>query len=209
MNNADKLPPLSLSVAARRALAWNRPVGFCVSNAVSSATGLPPQTMLNLAAGSYHGIALGTVLFVLSAMAGGLLGLLILRGLLRDRLLRSSFMQPHKSKWEALDRAISVQGAIKLVALLRLSPAIPFMPATALLALTEVDVVSFALGTSVGLIPFAFVYALVGSAGRQLLTGGFRNPATLGLTTFGVVTTIALTTYINQVVSSALADVHG
>ena len=95
----DKLPPLSLA-SARRALAWSKPIGFCVSNMVSSATGLPPQTMLNLAAGSYHGIALGTLLFVISATIGGLLGLLVVRGLLRDRLLRSSFMQPHRPRWE-------------------------------------------------------------------------------------------------------------
>ena len=108
-----------------------------------------------------------------------------------------------------MDRAINVQGASKLVALLRLSPAIPFMPATALLALTNVNPFAFTLGTSIGLIPFAFVYALMGSAGRQLLTGGFRNPATLSLAVFGLVTTIALTAYINGVASAALAEVHG
>ena len=114
--------------------------------------------------------------------------------------------RPHRRKWEALDRAISVEGAVRLVALLRLSPAIPFMPATVLLGLTSVPVHAFAIGTLFGLVPFAAVYAFVGKAGKELLTGGLRNPATLSLTVFGLLTTIALTMYINNVAGNALAE---
>lgn len=161
--------------------------------------------MLNLAAGSYHGVTVGTLLFVVSATIGGLLGFLLMRTLLRGMLLRAKFMQPHRSKWEALDRAISTEGAVRLVTLLRLSPAIPFMPATALLSFTEVSFSAFAIGTLIGLVPFTAIYAFVGVAGKELLTGGLRNPQTLALTAFGVATTIALTVYINSVASTALA----
>ena len=200
----SKIPLLSLS-SAKRVLDWSTPLGFCLSNVVSSATGLPPQTMLNLAAGSYHGVTVGTLLFVVSATIGGLLGFLLMRTLLRGMLLRAKFMQPHRSKWEALDRAISMEGAVRLVTLLRLSPAIPFMPATALLSFTEVSFAAFAIGTLIGLVPFTAIYAFVGVAGKELLTGGLRNPQTLALTAFGVATTIALTVYINSVASTALA----
>ena len=195
--------PLPSLTAARRLLDWKEPVGYFIVNTVSGATGLPPQTLLNLA-GSYHGIGLGSALFILSATLGGVIGLVLVRCLLRGLLLRTPWMQRQRSKWEALDRAIVKEGAAKLVALLRLAPVIPFMPATVLLALTDVPLPSFILGTALGLVPFTLVYCYVGSAGRQVLSGGLRNPAMLGLTLAGLATTTALTVKINGVASKAL-----
>ena len=204
---AAKLPPLAL--AARRLFDLSTPLGFSITNAVSGATALPPQTILNLAAGTYHGVLLGSILFIASATFGGIFCLLLVRNMLRGALLRSSFMQQHRSRWEALDRAIMKEGAGKLVALMRLSPVIPFMPATVLLALTETPLSAFVYGSVLGLIPFTMVYAYIGSAGKQLLSGGMSNPKTLSLTLVGLVTTLALTWKISSVASKALEDAGG
>ena len=139
---------------------------------------------------------------------GGLLGLLFVRLLLRDALLRSPWMQKHKGKWEALDRAVDREGAALIVGLLRLSPAIPYMPSTTLLGLTDVPLMPFLVGTALGLVPFTIIYAYLGSAGRQLFAGGLRNPRALALTIFGLATTLVLTAKINGVASKALADVQ-
>ena len=61
---ASVTPALAL---ARRLLDVRHPLSFSVINAVSGAAGLPPATVLNLAAGSYHGVFVGTILFIASA----------------------------------------------------------------------------------------------------------------------------------------------
>ena len=203
---AAKLPALA---RAARLFDLTTPLGFSLTNFVSGATALPPQTVLNLAAGTYHGVLVGSLLFIASATLGGILCLLVVRNLLRAALLRSSFMQQHRSRWEALDRAIAKEGASKLVALMRLSPVIPFMPATVLLALTETPLSSFIYGSVLGLIPFTMVYAYIGSAGGMLFSGGMRNPKALSLTLVGLVTTLALTWKISSVASKALEDAGG
>ena len=99
-----------------------------------------------------------------------MIGLLLVRLLLRDVLLRSGWMQQRRGSWEALERAISREGAGLVIALLRLSPAIPFMPATMLLALTDVPLLPYLVGTVVGLIPFTLICELRGVSERARST---------------------------------------
>jgi uncharacterized membrane protein YdjX (TVP38/TMEM64 family) len=188
---------------ARRLVDIRHPLGFSVVNTFSGLTGLPPATALNLAAGSYHGVLFGTCLFSLTATLGAAIGLIIVRLLLRDLVLR--WMSKHRGKADALDTAIRKEGATLIVGLLRLSPVIPFMPTTMLLALTDAPTIPFLIGTLLGVVPFAFLYSYMGVAGKQLLNGGFRNPKTILLALVTIASTVALTVKINAVVSNALS----
>ncbi|EOD38101.1 hypothetical protein EMIHUDRAFT_200551 [Emiliania huxleyi CCMP1516] len=68
----------------------------------------------------------------------------------------------------ALDRAIAKEGALSIVVLLRLSPAMPLVLASALLAFTQVSLGPYTAGTVVGLLPFSAVYCYAGAAGAEV-----------------------------------------
>lgn len=184
--------------------AANSPIAFVAVSALSGFCSVPPSSLVNLAAGTLHGVALGSLLYLVGTVIGGLGTLLCVR-VLRDVLLRQQCMLAHQSKWEAFDAAIESEGPFKLVTLLRLSPAMPYSPTSALLGLTRVPLLQFCAGTLLGLAPFSIVYAYVGSVGRQMVSGNLLDdPLQLGMTLFGLVVTVYVTWRIGVTASAAL-----
>jgi uncharacterized membrane protein YdjX (TVP38/TMEM64 family) len=61
--------------------------------------------------------------------------------------------------------------AVKVV-LLRLTPVVPFAVSNYVLGLTELGVGPFVVGTTVGMLPWALFYVLLGASGRGLLLSG-------------------------------------
>lgn len=177
------------------------PAPFVMATAMSSLVGIPPSSGPNLAAGAYFGTLRGTALFLLGALLGSLASLLLVRTMFKAWLHRK--MQRHEAKWRALDVAIAKEGALLIVVLLRLSPAMPISFVNALLGLASVGVVPFVLGTAVGLLPFSFVYAYVGAVGKQAAAGG-QSTLDVALQVAGVVATLGLTYKISKVAQAAL-----
>lgn len=182
------------------------PLGFVALAAISALTGVPPSSGPNLLAGSLFGTPLGTAFYMLGTMLGSTMSYILVRSLLRDFLMRK--MATHAAKWQGLDVAIAKEGAFFIVVLLRLSPAMPLAVANAVLGLTSVGIAPFFLGTSLGLLPFSFVYVYVGSLGSQMASSSGDSPAydplQLGLTVAGLVATVALTWKISKVATAAL-----
>ncbi len=81
-----------------------------------------PGSVITLIAGAVYGLAWGMVIVSAASTTVAALAFLIARYAARDRVRRTIERSP---QLEALDRAIGEQGW-KIVALLRLSPAIPF-----------------------------------------------------------------------------------
>src|SRR6185437_16215520 len=83
---------------------------------------LLPAWAMTLVAGALFGLASGTLVVSLaSTMAAGL-SCLIARYFARERIARRI---RHYPRFDAVDRAVA-EGGWKIVALLRLSPAVPF-----------------------------------------------------------------------------------
>jgi uncharacterized membrane protein YdjX (TVP38/TMEM64 family) len=83
---------------------------------------LLPGSALTLAAGALFGLVGGTIVASLASTTGAALAFLIGRYLARRRI--QSLLR-HYPRFDAMDKAINENGW-KIVALLRLSPAVPF-----------------------------------------------------------------------------------
>ncbi len=179
-------------------------VGFVALSAASALTGFPPASGPNLLAGSLFGPLLGTACFMLGTMLGSVVSFALVRTVLRGWLMRR--MASYAPQWKGIDLAIAREGAFFIVMLLRLSPAMPLAIANAVLGLTSVGFVPYALGTACGLLPFSFIYVYVGSLGKQMTEGAglFDDPLQLALTVAGLVTTAGLTWKISKVATAAL-----
>ena len=121
------------------------PLVFAAVTLLSAVTGVPPATVPNVAAGAIYGPFQGTYIYVAVSTIGACISMVMVRTFLRGFLMKK-FAQ-YEARWKALDGAVAKEGAFTIVTLLRLSPAMPFAPASLLLGLTSVDLVPFALGT--------------------------------------------------------------
>jgi uncharacterized membrane protein YdjX (TVP38/TMEM64 family) len=166
---------------------------------------LVPGSALTVTAGAFFGLFLGAVVAWVSATTGAALAFLIARYLARERIAR--LLEPYP-KFRAIDRAISEQGW-KIVALLRLSPAVPFNLQNYLYGLTGIRFWPCTLATAVAMLPGTFLYVYLGYLGRASIeaAAGSRHSGSLAqwaLTVVGLAATVAVTVYVTQLARQAL-----
>jgi uncharacterized membrane protein YdjX (TVP38/TMEM64 family) len=165
---------------------------------------LVPGSALTLTAGALFGLGLGTVVVSVSATASAAAAFLIARHLARDRVARKVRQYP---KFDAIDRAIS-EGGWKIVALLRLSPAVPFGLQNYFYGLTGIRFGTCVLTSWVAMLPGTFMYVYLGDVGRAGLEaaggGRTRGPAEWALTIVGLVATVAVTVYVTRLARRAI-----
>jgi uncharacterized membrane protein YdjX (TVP38/TMEM64 family) len=114
-----------------------------------------------------------------------------------------------KLKFAAIDRAVSEEG-LKIVFLLRLTPAVPFNLLNYALGLTRVRFVDYLIA-SVGMIPGTLLYVYSGKlagdvtaiASEPALAKGWGYYSLLAL---GLAATLALTIVVTRIARRALAD---
>lgn len=126
---------------------------------VQTAFSLPGGAIMTLAGGFLFGSVLGTIFVNIGATTGATLAFLAARYLLRDWVERKFG-----------DRLGPIQegfakNAFSYLMTLRLIPLFPFFLVNLVSGLTRVNVGTYAVATSLGIIPGSFVYAY---AGRQL-----------------------------------------
>jgi uncharacterized membrane protein YdjX (TVP38/TMEM64 family) len=168
---------------------------------------LVPASVLTLAAGALFGLVAGTVVVSLAATTGAALAFLISRHLARDLVARKVAQNP---KYAAIDRAISASGW-KIVALLRLSPAVPFNLQNYLYGLTGIPFWTCVLTSWLAMLPGTFLYVYLGYAGRAGLeaAGGeagarSRTPGEWALTAVGLLATVVVTVYVTRLAHQAV-----
>jgi uncharacterized membrane protein YdjX (TVP38/TMEM64 family) len=118
-----------------------------------------PAFLLIMAGGAVFGTVLGTTLAMAGAMIGGIAAFLIARHLARARVANRV---AKNATLAAIDRSIGEDG-MRLIFLLRLSPAIPFVLSNYALGVTRVRFSHFVVGT-LGLVPIVLTFAAFGSA---------------------------------------------
>ncbi len=120
---------------------------------------LPGGAILTLTGGFLFGSLMGTVFVNVGATIGATLAFLAARYLLRDWVERKF--------GDRLDtiQAGFAQNAFSYLMTLRLIPAFPFFLVNLVSGLTRVNLGTYVLATSLGIIPGSFVFAF---AGRQL-----------------------------------------
>ena len=124
---------------------------------------LGPAWLLTLGAGFSFGLLRGALVVWAGATAGAALAFLIARHLARERVER---LAKRDRRFRAIDRAIAEKGW-KIVALLRLSPLVPFTISNYVYGLTGIRFVPYLLASAVGMLPLVFLYTYFGVAGRE------------------------------------------
>jgi len=162
-----------------------------------------PGTILTLAAGALFGLVVGTVTVSIGSTLGAALAFLIARYVARDKV---AAMAGRHRNFGAIDRAID-EGGWRIVAMLRLSPAIPFNLQNYLYGLTPVRFWTCVVTSWLAMLPGTFLYVYLGHVTVAAVgTDRARTPAEWVMLAVGLLATAAVTVYITWLARRKLQE---
>jgi uncharacterized membrane protein YdjX (TVP38/TMEM64 family) len=163
---------------------------------------LIPGSLLTLAGGAVFGLVKGTLVVSLAATTGAALAFLIARHFAREKVQKRIRQSP---RLQAVDHAIGREGW-KIVALLRLSPAVPFTLQNYLYGVTAIRFWPCILTSWVAMLPGTFLYVYLGSLGSQALAGDKTTIGEWTLRGAGLLATVLVTVYIARIAKQAIGE---
>ncbi|MBU6268232.1 MAG: VTT domain-containing protein [Sphingomonadales bacterium] len=137
-------------------------LAFGLGQTVVAASGVLPASMIAVMAGATLGFGRGLALSMLATMLGGWLAFTVSRSALGGWIGRRLEKRPGLAR---IDAAIAGEGW-RMVALLRVSPVMPFALTSYALGLTRISHRDFLLGTLASL-PALAGYVALGALGKQ------------------------------------------
>ncbi len=167
---------------------------------VAAALLFVPGIVLTIGAGALFGLGWGMVIVSIASTTAAALAFLIARHVARERVEK---LVKRDTRFEAIDSAIAARGWT-IVALLRLSPLVPFSLSNYLYGLTSVPFLPYVAASWAGMLPATFVYVYLGSAGRSLGAGGGKSPGEWALLGAGLAATVAVTVLLTRVARKQL-----
>jgi len=126
-----------------------------------------PGSVLTIGAGLAFGLWRGFAVVSAGATLGASLAFLVARYFLRQRVQAAAKNHP---KFAAMDEATGREGW-KMVALLRLSPLLPFNLSNYLYGVTRIGFWPYVAASWAGMLPGTFLYVYLGAAGREAASG--------------------------------------
>jgi uncharacterized membrane protein YdjX (TVP38/TMEM64 family) len=174
------------------------PVAFVVAY-VAVVLLMLPAFLMTMAAGAVFGVAKGSALVLLGATLGGTAAFLLGRTLLRGYVAQRVAKHPTLS---TVDRVVGDDG-LRLMFLLRLSPAIPFVLSNYALGVTRVKTRDFVFAMP-GMLPIIASYAAFGAAGAT--SAGGKGALPTPVLAVGVVATVVLGLLFARITQRALHD---
>jgi uncharacterized membrane protein YdjX (TVP38/TMEM64 family) len=169
---------------------------------------LVPASVFCLLAGALFGSVGGAVTGWAGLVVGQTAAFLLGRTLLRARV--AAWLAAAPPRWATLDAALA-RGGWRLVALLRLSPALPWNALNIALAATSVRFTPYALASAVAVAPWAALFAYAGSLAASLADvvegrAGPTGPAAVAAAAAGAVATAAAASYAVLLARRAMSD---
>jgi len=161
---------------------------------------MAPASVLTLAAGGLFGLWVGTLTVSLASTTGAALAFLIARYLARERVAGIVRSRPALA---AIDRAIDT-GGWRIVAMLRLSPAVPFNVQNYFYGLTSIRFGQCVLASWIAMLPGTFMYVYLGHATGAIVAGGGRSGMQWTMMGIGLAATVAVTVYITRLARAQL-----
>ena len=158
-----------------------------------------PAFLLAMAAGAVFGVVNGSLLVLTGATVGGTLAFGLGRTVLRASVARRVAAHPTLS---AVDRVIGDDG-LRLMFLLRLSPAIPFVLSNYALGVTRVRTRDFVMAMP-GMLPIIASSAAFGAAGAKAANGKGALP--MPVLVLGIVATVVLGLLFARMTQRAIRD---
>ncbi len=168
-----------------------------------------PGSGLTIASGVLFGTLLGTIIASIASTIGAAITFLIARTLGRQRLAR--FIQTDPRLF-AIDQAIRDRG-VRIVALLRLSPVVPFNLQNYLYGFTAIPFVQCILTSWITMIPGTLLFVWLGELGRASIqattsTPNGKTPLEWGLLIIGLLATFAVTFFLSRIAKKAISEIH-
>lgn len=164
---------------------------------------LVPGAPLTIAGGLLFGVALGFPIILIGATVGAALAFLAARYLVREKV---KAMVESRPKLKAIDRAVADEGW-KIVAMVRLTPIVPFNLQNYFFGLTEVKFWHYVAATLAGIIPGVLLYLYLGAIGAATLTGGAKlGPLQWGFFIVGLVVTIVVVVLVTKKAKAKLKE---
>jgi uncharacterized membrane protein YdjX (TVP38/TMEM64 family) len=163
-----------------------------------------PGSVLTIGAGLVFGLLWGTVIVSLASTTAAALAFLIARYVARGRV---EALAQRNQKFRAIDQAIREKGW-RVVALLRLSPLVPFSVSNYLYGLTPVSFGPYVLASWVAMLPATVLYVWIGAAGKAAADAGGgqgKSPMEWALLGAGLVATAVVTVMITRTARRQLA----
>lgn len=166
-----------------------------------------PGSALTIASGALFGLLWGTLIVSVSSTVTAALAFLIARHLARGSVQRAA---QRNARFAAIDRAVG-RGGWKIVALLRLSPAVPYSLGNYLYGLTSIRFWPYVLASWVCMLPGTFMYVYIGHLGAQGLQAASGASSAVGtgkaaLLVAGLAATVVVTVYVTRLARRALAE---
>jgi uncharacterized membrane protein YdjX (TVP38/TMEM64 family) len=162
---------------------------------------LVPGMILTLVAGALFGLVVGTVTISVGLTLGAAAAFLIAWHLARERI--AAFAARNRN-FGAIDRAID-EGGWKIVAMLRLSPAIPFNLQNYLYGLTPIGFWPYVIASWLAMLPGTFSYLYLGHiTGAAVVGDRTRTLAEWAVLAIGLLATVACTVYVARLVRKKL-----
>jgi len=166
-------------------------VGFGLAYAVAALL-FVPGALLTVVAGGIFGLGWGVVIVAVATTVADATAFFVARYLARDTVDRALSRYP---RFRALDRAIT-QGGWRVVALLRLSPTIPYSASNYLYGLTGIPFLPYVVTSGIFTLPGICVFVYLGFIGAETIGGDHKTTAEWGLITLGFAATILVTVYL-------------
>ena len=202
--------PVERAIDAMDSLAQTHPVatmGIFIIVYILACVLMLPGSLLTLAAGVIFGVVWGTVAVSVGSVTGAAMAFLIARYVARDSFSKKIEKYP---KFRAIDKAIG-DGGWKIVAMLRLSPAVPFNLQNYLYGLTRIRFWT-CVGTSwLAMLPGTVMYVYIGFVTKQGVqaAAGSQQAASTGkwvLTGVGLLATVAVTVYVTKLATKTIRE---
>ncbi|MDE8345976.1 MAG: VTT domain-containing protein, partial [Acidocella sp.] len=177
--------------------------GFVGVEFLLTLVGVVPGASLAILAGAIFGVAVGFVVSALGIMAGAMAAFWLSRSLLRPSI---SVLLARHARLTAVD-GLMAQSGWRVVAMLRVSPVMPFSVTSYALGVSGIGLRDYVLGTMASLPPLLGYVAIgaLGKAGLAAQYGGGRYiHAALLLT--GAAASLGLTFYVSRLLARAFKD---
>ncbi len=179
-------------------------VGFALVYAVATLLFMP-GSVLTISAGLIFGVVLGMLAAWSGAVLGASLAFLVGRYLARSKIEQQT---KNNEKFQALDEAIGKRGW-KIIALLRLSPLIPFNISNYFYGITKVGFWPYVLASAAGMLPGTLLYVYLGAVGKAGVSGGGaeqHSPLQYVFFGIGLLVTIGVTIWVSRIAKQALTQ---
>lgn len=174
---------------------------FVLAGAIAAGACLLPTHVTSMVAGFVFGSTLGSLLAFLVVLLAAVLGFALWTPLVGERALRALAGSPRGLAVHQVLLCAGTTRAVQVIALLRLSPVMPFAATNLLLAAFGVRARVFLLATILGITPRVIAGALLGASLAELDWNAASPP---WLTVLAITATVAAVVVIGRLAARAL-----